>query len=129
MGATSRVPLITTSQLQEITATLSEGCGSELPTPTRGLNCMWPVHDGSMNGGAGLFRGALLVHLNSTPATAYLVPPPLLRYHAPGEPRQCETSLVAPSPTTASSMLVPGGPNVDPTVLAGTECDQKTRLS
>ncbi len=66
MGATSRIPLITTSQLQEITATLSEGCGSGLPTPTRGLNCMWPVHGGSMNGGAGLFRGALLVHLNST---------------------------------------------------------------
>ena len=27
---------------------------------------MWPVHAGSMNGGAGLFHGALLVHLNST---------------------------------------------------------------
>ena len=58
--------LITTSRLQEITATLSEGCGSGLPTPTRGLNFMWPVHAGSMNGGAGLFHGALLVHLNST---------------------------------------------------------------
>ncbi len=47
--------LITTSRLQEITATLSEGCGSGLPTPTRGLNFMWPVHAGSMNGGADLF--------------------------------------------------------------------------
>ena len=58
--------LITTSRPQEITATLSEGCGSGLPTPTRGLNFMWPVHAGSMNGGAGLFRGALLMHLHST---------------------------------------------------------------
>ena len=45
--------LITTSRPQEITATLSEGCDSGLPTPTRGLNFMWPVHAGSMNGGAG----------------------------------------------------------------------------
>jgi len=48
--------------------TLSEGCGSGLPTPTRGLNFMWPVHAGSMNGSTGLFHGALLVHLNSTNA-------------------------------------------------------------
>ena len=63
------VQLITTSRLQEITATLSEGCGSGLPTPTRGLNFMLPVHAGSMNGGAGLFHSALLVHLNSTKAS------------------------------------------------------------
>lgn len=107
MGATSRVPLITTSQLQEITATLSEGCGSELPTPTRGLNFMWPVHAGSMNGGAGLFRGALLVHLNSTPATAYLVPPPVAAIPCP---RGTQTMRDLIGRTLAHYRIVDAGP-------------------
>ena len=40
VGEVMGVQLITTSRLQEITATLSEGCGSGLPTPTRRLNFM-----------------------------------------------------------------------------------------